>query len=399
MGINIGQIRIKKKNILNNDLMVAIIICFSLINGAVGVDNISYLTIAVVSVLFVKGFISGDIHFYKKSILVLFAISISFVISYCMVIDDTYTTLYLIYFLGFGIVSFLSGMQEIDIEKTLLYVEYIGVICVFIFFFRGFNNYDASLRMGISYSLLPVFFISLVSIFTKRIRIVSFVNVVLSLYFYVSIAPRGLWLTLGIFTVLYFFYIFSRNANGNRQIIIQFVLLLVVSVGIVFVYYNLELILSSINSMYYAITGKSVYALEKFAFLLSSGNLSNGRYELSNDAKVIIENHIICGRGIGYFESIEDGLYVHNVLLQALCEAGIFFLIPVIWMLIRGINTLLSCKSGGQKSKYVFFLIIFVNGLIILFYSSVYWKNILFWYLLGYQLQFSQGISREKVKE
>lgn len=66
MGINIGQIRIKKKNILNNDLMVAIIICFSLINGAVGVDNISYLTIAVVSVLFVKGFISGDIHFYKK---------------------------------------------------------------------------------------------------------------------------------------------------------------------------------------------------------------------------------------------------------------------------------------------------------------------------------------------
>ena len=383
------QLRIAE--IDTNSLMAAIIVCFSFINGAIGINHISYITISIVWLLFLYGIIKKKIHFAKWALIVPVYILAAFLLSYFAVPDTTYTISYFLYFVGFGVVSFFIGMQEFDIERTERHIELIGFFCVLVFFFILFESYDASLRMGISYSLLPVFLVSLIFILRRQFRLFSFINVLLSIYFYVSIAPRGLWLTIGFFAVLYAFYVLTKAKGQGANRIKQFLVLLLIFGALIYVFNYLSQILTWVNTLCYTITGSRVYAIDKFSYLMSQGNLSNGREELRNYALEIIRNYPITGRGIGFFETKQDGLYVHNVVLQALCEGGLFFFIPLVIMIIRTIVTLLNNKRMQNGIEYTFFLVTTVNGLIILFYSSVYWQLLLFWFLLGYLIKGNHG--------
>ena len=395
---------IKKRNmhlkiagINTNSLMVAIILCFSLINGAIGIDNVSYITIAFVWLLFLYGVIKRKIHFGKLSLLILAYILIAFLFSFFVVSDTTYTTSYFMYFTGFVAISFLIGMQEFDIEKAEHYTEILGFICIIVFFVRGFDSYDPSLRMGISYSMLPVLLISTITILRKQFHIYSFINVALSIFFYVSIAPRGTWLTIGFFLILYVFFILSKGKRQEANRIKQFIVLLIIFTVVFYVFNNLSQIMTLINTLYYSVTGNRIYAIDKYSFLLGQGNIGNGREDLRTTALELIRRYPFTGRGIGYFETMEAGLYVHNIVLQTMVEAGIFFFIPFVIVMIKTILTLLNNRRMQNAIEYTFFIVITVNGLIILFYSSVYWQMLIFWFLIGYLLKWNNNQEAETI--
>ena len=370
---------------IDNNLLAAIIICFSLINGAVGIANISYLTIIISWILFIYCLIEKKANIYINAVFLIIYILVLFLFSYLFVSDSTYTSFYCMHFLGFGIISLLIGMQKLEIDKVEYYVENIGLVCNFIFLLGGFESYDASLEMGIMYSMLPVFLVSISTLISWKWRVITILNILISLYLYITVAPRGCWLAVTIFMIIYIYHIISSK-RGKTRGIIRITVITVIIIGIIYLYQNLSVVLNQINNIFSMITGNEIYAINKFLYLLSQENITNGRDVLGSLAIGIIKENWILGKGIGYFEAQSGGSYTHNIILQAICEAGIFLLMPILILLVGCSIYLLFCDVENKR-EYYFFLILFVNSIVQLFFSSVYWQNIMFWFFLGYTLK------------
>lgn len=379
----------KQSGCFINDILSSIIICFGLINGAIGYEGISYITISIVFVLCFLGLIKNSIRVNKYIIIITIYVLFVFLISY--ILHDYncyYTTYYFMYFIGFGIVSLLVGSQTFSIKKVLKYVELIGFVCILIIAVRGFDDYDASIQMGIAYSFLPVLYASLINLKETRLKnLLSLINPIGIIWCYSSMAPRGIWLNVIITLSIYFFIMYGKDTTNyhikKSRIIIM--ILLILFTTIVALYF--EKIILFISNNVYKIMGVRIYALDKMIFLLNSGDLSNGRLELINMALDLSYNHLLFGRGIGFFELIQgEGGYVHNIVFQTIVEAGILFFIPFVILLIVSIKRLLSIANGIDYLEKSFYIMLLSNGFFVLFYSSVHWKLLLFWFFVGYLL-------------
>ena len=377
------------KSLRINNLIAAIIICFSLINGAIGIDGISYATIAFVFVLALYGIAKKCTKIYKYPCLIVLYILLFFLFSLLTVTNTEYTVYYLKYFIGFCLISLFAGTQKIAIMKVLKYVEIIGLVCVGMFIVRGLGNYDASIQMGISYTMLPVFYAALINIKGKYYnRILSALNIIFILWCYIAVAPRGIWLNVAITIALYFFVMFGKSGTVKSKLILRFFLMFLGIIGIIAIYRYFGDILLWLSEWIYKITNVKVYALDKMVYLLNSRNLSNGRDDLVMLAEKLIHGHFVFGRGIGYFEVIQGtGGYVHNIIYQAICEAGAFFLIPLVVLSVCLLKYLLHIEKNQNQLEMSFFLLLLANGYVLLFYSSVYWKLLTFWFLVGYVIK------------
>ena len=372
-------------NIINN-LMAAIVICFSLINGAIGIKNISYFTTGVILILFFLGLIKKKTFIYFRPLLIILFVLSTFLCSLILVPNNEYTLMYLLKFLSMGIVSLLIGRQKLSIENVIFYIEIIGTICTSVYLVRTLEQYHASLQMGITYSMLPVFYASCIELlYIKRHKLMSLFLFITLFYMFVQYATRGLWLVLVISILIYIYILLGRSGKGKSQILIYGITVTIMFVGIMFVIQNFVNVLYVISDLLYLVTGNRVYAIDKAIYLINSGNVGNGRDDLIMMASDVIEGNLFFGRGIGYFETISNGIYVHNLFYQGLCEAGVFFLIPLLMILFNVIKQLLTKKES--MVSIFFFLLLVANGVIMLFFSSVYWQNFLFWFLIGYMIR------------
>jgi len=380
----------KKSNIKLNSIIAAIMLCFNLINGTIGIDGVSYITIALVFSLLIWGLIRKTCSIYANTAKVVLYIITVFIISFLVVPDTQYTLYYFRYFLGFGIIAFIAGQQNFVIEDVLSYIEIIGAISITIFFCRGFDRYDASLKMGISYSFLTVLFAALITLrYSKQRKIIPILLIVSILGCYIMIAPRGIWVTIGISLLLYYYIMLGKRENSTNKIIIRGTIATVIIGGGILLFQNLFSVLSMLRDLVYSITNTRVYALDKAIWLLSNANATNGRDTLALNAREMISSNFIFGNGIGAFEVQNYGLYVHNIFYQALCEAGIFFLFPTLCIMLYVIRRLLKPIQESVIVQRLFLLMLFSNGFIILFYSSVYWQLLPFWFLIGFLLNYN----------
>ena len=384
MSINLRSIIIQDINI--NNLIVAIIMCFSLINGAIGREGISYLTISFVFVFFVYGLFRKQTKVYLLPLVIILFISAYFAISLIRVYDTTYTIYYLKYFWGFCVISLLAGTQNISIKNVLRYSENIGIICCLVFIIRGFNGDDASILMGISYSMLPVFYAALINLRENHYnRIISLLNVIIISWCYIFVAPRGIWLNVAITIALYVFVSSGKNSSISSKRITRIALFIISIVGVLVIYKNFKYILVWLYNKIYEFTNIKVYALDKMIYLLNTMNLANGRDDLIVLANKIISGHLLFGRGIGFFESIQgSGGYVHNIIYQVLCEGGLILFVPFLFLFLYLIRYLFHIEKNQNRLEMDFFLILLSNGFILLLYSSVHWKLLVFWLLIGY---------------
>lgn len=370
------------------NLSTAIILCFSLINGAIGIPGISLFTLIVIAILILLSVSTRSVSFHQEMLLIVVFVSLVFALSFLCVRDKTFTKEYFLYFAGYCIITMFVGMQKIDIERVLSFTSLIGLICVLIMILRrGIETYDASLQMGISYSMLPVLVSSFILIKKYRKCIAcSIANIFLIFNVYSKYAPRGTWLVLGIFFISSALVLTFTRKNTAKSKAKKIFLLIICFIALLLVIYDFTQILIAINNMYQSFTGKRIYSIDKYVFLLNQGDVSNGRALLWEKALETIKLSPIFGNGIGYYESVAGG-YTHNIILQSLCEAGLFFAIPVLVLILRSIY-LLFLIAKNDEIEFYYYGMIFTNGIVILLYSSVYWKLFIFWYLIGYVTPF-----------
>lgn len=383
----------EQKDTVNNWL-AAIMLNFSFINGIIGINGASLITTAVIIFLCLLSISRKEFVIYPSAVVIVVFILICFLISFCRVKDISSTFIYLGYFLAFGIISLFVGLQNVSIDKVVMHMSRIGLVGILIWISRkgyllhGFSSDDSPHLMGLSYAILPLLFSSVIGLaLDVRTRLISLINIFLVIYILLKVAPRGIWLAVAFFLATYGLYILSRTKDARYRFVIKVLIISVVLLLTIFIVSNFTEVILGVSDFLSSRFGLKVYALDKYARYLKKGNLLNGRGEIWGNAIQYIQENPVFGKGIGYFEYQENGVYAHNILLQLMCEGGIFVLVPIVLVVLRSLGIVMGVSDKNNRNEYLFFTLTFSCGLIILFYSSVYWIYIPFWFYLGYFLK------------
>lgn len=368
------------------NLIAALILCFHFVNGAIGIQGISAINIAFILGLEVIYIFRKGLKINKYAVLLILSILIVFLFSFLRLSDTHNTLSYFAYFIAFGIVSLLSGTETVNPEKVVKTVLYIGFIGICVYLFRGFESYNSSDTMGISYAMLPVFFSSIIAIaYYKHIRFLALVCAILSLYIYFLYSPRGVWVTILFFGFFFVLFKIVHYKNNYTQSRIKIIFLILIIIGSWVFIANLYEIINWLDQFVENVFHVSISALNKILFYYKKGDLLNGRIEIWGLAWSYIEQSPFFGNGIGYFENMYRDAHPHNILLQAMCEQGIIVGgAAVAWLLVNSLRSLLRTSSSITCENYCYSLMVITLGLVPLFYSSSYWLWVPFWYFVGY---------------
>lgn len=382
-GIKNGQTT--PDNLEVNNWLTAVVLSFFFINAVIGVAGSSYLTLMVMLILCVISIKRKQFIIYPSAMIFIGVILALFLVSLFSVRDTTYTFIYFQYFGGFCIISFLAGLQNICVENVIAHMSPIGFVGMIAVLIRGFSSYDWSHLMGLSYAILPLLLSSIIGLYLDIwTKLLSIANIIMALFCFNKIAPRGIWIVVACFMAIYGFYILCKSKQTGNRLIKEALFIAGLFIVIVSVIINFSEIILGINDFLYSKYGLKIYALEKYAYYFEKGDVLNGRNEIWNNALDCIRDNILFGRGIGYFEFQGDGGYVHNLLLQVMCEGGIVLLIPVILIVLQSLRVLVRIPDISGRNEYLFFALMFSYGVVMLFYSSVHWKFVPFWFFLGY---------------
>lgn len=373
-------------SMVNNELTAALVLCFYLINGVIGIDGISNITIAVIWICYFINLFQKKAIFKNAVIFPIIYISIIFLISYIFVPNAGNISNYSMRFYAFCIISMIIGMQKIDVKKTLSYINIIGIICVILLNMREFDHYNTGEKMGISYAMLPVLLSGVIVLFlTKKYKLIALANIILIMRNYISIAPRGVWVSVALFLILFSFVFLKKNKIIHGFVAQTGYLVLMSSLALWF-NENMEEILKNINDFFKRKLRMEIYAIDKYIRYLNKDDVFNGRDIRWQMASECIKRSPIIGNGIGYFETLSNGSYTHNIFLQAMSEAGLFFLIPIIVIIYRSIKQIFSFHDKLDDIERAYISMLFIIGIVVLCYSSVYWMWPPFWYLVGFVL-------------
>lgn len=374
-------------------ILASLVLCFHLINGALGISGASILMIGLILGLSFLATINRTFDWYARGVVSIILILFAFIASFALVDSSYHTRHYFMYFLGFGIISMMIGMQPVIIQEVASLNVYIGFFCLLAYTVRGFG--DPNQFMGNAYAMFPVLISSIIAFrYRGRIRILSALNVGLALNAYVKIAPRGVWLTLGIFVALILYQKVTSSENWRITYIKRLLLIALAIIAIVILATDFNEIILGIRNYLQEKFNITIRALEKFLFLSEQDNVSNGRDALWESAISLIKNSAGIGYGIGYYETI-NGVHTHNILLQALCEGGIIFFVPILMMLLKSLWFILFPTRGVSDEALQYFVMITCTGIVYLFYSSVYWYWIPFWFYAGMILSQNMIVERK----
>lgn len=377
-----------ENRLFTNSLAAAYVLLFNFINGAIGIEKISYVSLFFLLMIFLYNLKFKYAIICRKEICIVIYILVVFLISFICTCN-AYMIKYFLSFCAFGVIAMLIGMQQIDILLTVKVIQILGIVGILILCVRGFSQYNSSQLMGITYSMLPILLSAFILMFYQsHYRLVSITNLLLILYIYASVAPRGIWLIILIFGIGCVYLLLTR-AKKKYVKIFKFMLVIMILVVSILIVKNLNQILLGLNNFLIDRYEVKIYALEKYARYLKHGNVLNGRSELWEKAFQCISRSPFIGNGIGYYESVSEGIYAHNIVLQAICEGGLFFLIPIVYIIVSGMLFLIINTHKYKDCMYRFILMTYVLGVIVLFFSSVYWIWIPFWFYLGF---FMRGI-------
>lgn len=375
-----------------NSLIAALVFLFPFINGAIGVEGSSYITLGAIVVLTIISISNGTYRIGRAGVGIVLFLIIAFLISFVRLDDTRYTLIYFMYFGGFNIIALFAGMQDVDIDKMVnisIYMSFIGTV---IYFIRGVDNVSTGIEMGTAYAMLGAFFVSIIGLLCgAKSRCLAVLNVALIFILQIQKAPRGVWLTVIFFVGLCGFYLLTWKKKYTTGLLIKVVLLILACVILVVFVGNLSNILLWLNDFLIKEFDIHIYALWKYSYYLEKGNLLNGRMDIWGSAFEVIKESAVFGKGIGFFETFMkgtlEGAHAHNLILQVFVEGGVIFGIPVLCGGIWCIYFLIKASNRINNKQYLFFVLLFCYGVVMLLYSSVYWMWVPFWFFLGFSLK------------
>lgn len=286
----------------------------------------------------------------------------AFLISTFFITDSTFSLKYFSDFIIYGTIGMFLVSLKFNSDKTIKTIATVFLVFSLLTLLKYIPraevlNYDES-SMEISYTMvigLSAAFFSW-KLFNKFFRVLLIISSAICIYYLFFLSDcRGAVLSL---IVLIGVYILRRSKRKALWAVI-FVLLTV------FIIFGFNMIIEALLKKY-----SDIHWLNRFKF---GDDMFTGRSELFNLAKDTIMENFFFGKGIGYFETIANGQYTHNIFLQLFCEFG-----AVIGSILSAVFIVLVIK-GLFKSKNDFELFCIIQFIPRLLVSSVYWQNPFIW--------------------
>lgn len=359
----------------------------------------SFSGIIIIILLLAWGFVllNGElIRFVKMPLFIHLSIAtifLFFLISYNINYLDNATSKYFGSFLIFGVTGIFFSQLKFSIYQVLRNISIISIPVWYIVYKMDFKTVSQSLDsvdygmwMGVSYGLLRLFLsiCILILFYRNKFSPIYSIFLIILLVFYVGVyfafATRGAILSIMIFLFSYYFVIQKSRLYKN-------VLLFLSACTLLTVYYYILDVIVFFNSTFNDL-GFEIRFFSKMQVLLESGNIDNGRVHLVQKAVQGIVESPLWGNGIASFEE-KYGYYVHNFFLQLFYEGGILFALPILLVLFVMIRYIYVSSRVSLEEK-IFLLFLVCSGLIELFFSSVLWRSVFFWFSIFYCVKLIQ---------
>ena len=376
----------------------AVIICFQYICATIAIPRISIVLALIIVFITAYQLINHNFSLTIRYMAVVVYIIFVFLISFIVLSDSSYTLDYFERFILYGLAALLIGFQVNGTESIIKKVTIIGILGLPFLLISNVIAMNTSNRMGYAYACLPILVASVLGFeYGKTYKVVCAINIIAILIKFAAFAPRGVWIVIAT-TVVFIVYwnLCAKNGKGAKLLTSIFILAVLFG-GAIYVFSNLEMIVTSINSFLLNKFNVRIYALDKYLRYLAQDKLYNGRDYLWALARTTIYESPIIGRGIGYFEALSSGSYCHNILLQGFCEAGVFFGIPLIIYIGRQVARVLRSPFSENRESFKWLILIFCIGIEMLLFSSVYWYYSLFWFFLGSCLRKKGNPERQEI--
>lgn len=393
------RIRISLNNESNDTAtwLGAVIISFQYICAMIDISGISIILALFIIAISLYKLVNHSFAITKQYLMIVIYVMIVFLISFSSLTNITHTLNYLERFILYDMIALLIGFQVRDTDGIIRRVVIIGILGMPFLLTSNVTTMNSSDQMGYAYSCLPILITSFLGFGYNRIfKIICSINIVIILVKCSNFAPRGILVIIFTAAVaMFYWYICIKNSKRTKMII-SILTLLTLFCMILYLFSNLETIIESINNFLINKFNIRIYAFDKYLNYLAQEKLYNGRDYIWALATNAISESPIIGHGIGWFENFASGAYCHNIILQSFCEAGIFFGIPIIIYIGKQVLRILKSPFSESKASFKWLILIFCIGIEILFFSSVYWSYLLFWYFLGSYLHEHENRSSSK---
>lgn len=331
--------------------------------------------IIVVGILLVaSAVLNNGVHLTKSYIVFqLIVVSLFGIFSVNAIQSASYYTMnYFASYVLYGAIATFLASKRIDEYKiiktiTIVYIFY-TVLVVIKYIPDALNTYYVEESMELSYTALIGYCASLLYLFKTKSKLfkLTILGMLLinSYYIFFLSDCRGSVLSL---LIMIFLVLIVKVKNGKHYGLVATIIGLSILAVIFFGMDILNYVIEKFPEMRW---------LRRFV-IYGSNDLSSGRDRLYSLALDVIDNNFFFGAGVGYFESLANGQYTHNMFLQFLCEFGV---IAGGFVAIYLVVNLVKVIFKGRTSIMMLFLI--PQFIPRLFISSVYWENMFFWVFL-----------------
>lgn len=362
-----SDIRITKLNSISISLML-------IINYIAAVMNINGGIIIIISIIVALQLLANNRISINLSILILIGlILVCFFISLLIIDNKTYTFDYLSKFIVFGIIPLYLASRKFDkaiVYKTILTISFLTIPLLHLL---EYNSYLSENKMGLTYSLLPIFLVAIICVKEKwKIKIMAIAVIISSGKVFIDISSRGVIVAILLFIIGYFYI--TRFKGTIKQSI--FTLLSIFATSVIAI--RFWEVLLKIQQLLWAFNVR-FYPLDKTISYQMQDKLLNARDVIWENALNGIYDNFFFGQGIGTFEVLY-GTYSHNIFLQSFWEGGLFFFVPIIWVMVFVLSTIIKNRDEHTSIFLIFLLIISYASLL---FSSTMWMNQGLWFLFG----------------
>ena len=364
-------------------IIIGLLLCSNMlvigVSYLIPIPNLFPIFVFALSALWVfLNFDNLKINIYLLAFLMIMAMQVF--CGFATIGNDT-ANAYFFSFICVGLLPALAGYHRIDINVVSLTIVISGIVTCWYpinIILLGSFSLASENQMGVSYSLLPLLFSSIIIITSgsRRIhRLLAVITLVLSAITIFMQATRGAILSAAVFAIVYTLY--RVNGKNDRNAKTRFVIIALI------------VIIAVILLMPF-ITSSEWY---ERVFSRKQDDVLNGRTELYEQS---LEWQgplaFFVGSGCGSFQSIHNynGLmYPHNIFLQLYFEQGIF--VALIVLFVCFLSIVMMIKKSFDREHKTTLLFLFCATIIRLNFSYYFWIDPIFWIFVAqvlYSLKF-----------
>ncbi|GGN66881.1 O-antigen ligase family protein [Oceanobacillus indicireducens] len=402
----------RNNNVLENvnSLMIAIILTSGMIArmiAAVGIFSEGMVPVLFIIALIVSYTIvimtKTKVSFEKNSVIFIYIIILAFLLSFLFRGIDSYTYVYFIEFIFYGIITYLLSRVKYSPSLVIYFTMLIGnIILINPLAFKDYISrgyfYDF-VSMDATYAILPSIVATIIYfmfIKKKGNLLINFITLLSNgylLYILLFEGTRGAIVAILLLLIIIAYILLSRKMKINMGtgsfysffMAILFVGITIAAINIQKVLLWIESLLRSYDIEIAAIT-KTINMVERDGLL----GILNARDRVYERGYELFSESPIWGHGIGSYADIYYGTYPHNLFLHLLVEGGLILTIPFTLIIIITLWILLKSwvKEDILNEKRIFILFLSIVCIPRLMLSSYLWKEQALWLLIFFLFTF-----------